>query len=740
MHNFVHNIKNHGIVKKIFLLLTAMMLGATSLWARPGYSKPVDVFQPDGTTVTLLMHGDEFLNFTTTVDGYTVIKGDDGYYRYAEKEGDMLKPTNMTARNPELRNAAEQAFLAGTQKFLHPEMTAAQKESKARAAKLYAHNYDMAQDGKRRSIVWDHIDYSNFKGLVVLVEFNDRKFTMDDPKAFYQKLTNEKNLTDNSLQHYPVPVTGSVKDYFYDNSMGIFEPTFDVIGPVTVNYSCTYPAPKDVNGNPSSNFDSRNINLMKATMNQVNALVNFRDYDLNNDGVIDMVFFVYAGYGSYVQGNDYRYMWPHAEDMSLYAAYYGMTYDGKKFGRFACSVEIQDYEAYANQHVWLDGIGTMCHEFSHVLGLADHYDTDYEQNGQARDPGSWDIMSGGTDLNYGLTPVGYNSFERHILGFCEPEVLDTPGDYELEPFDTGNKAYRVMTKKTNEEFYVENRQKQGWDLYLPGQGLIVWRADTSNPSVWQRNTVNNSPDAIYFEILGNAPITEWDLTPETNDTWADKEAAIDLFSITQKDDKTITFEAGKDLYPTQIEDFETTPLTTADASDLEGRFCRWSLANAVVTAPTDRYGNGERVVKFSKNGMLTSSKLDKHLHSLSFSIANYNQAVSFAVRTSTDGENWEILPTTAGRVKIQIAKNQKLKLTYGNIPAGTYIQFVVASNKTTECYLDDVAFAFSSSETGISTINASAANTEASYNLAGQKVGNSYRGLVIRNGRKHIKK
>jgi M6 family metalloprotease-like protein len=740
MYNFVDCFDISEIVKKIFLLLTAMMLGATSLWARPGYSKPVDVFQPDGTTVTLLMHGDEFLNFTTTIDGYTVVKGEDGYYRYAEKEGDMLKPTNMTAKNPELRNAEERAFLTGTRKFLHPEMSTAQKEFKARAAKLYADNYDRTGSNKNRASIWNRIDYNNFKGLVVLVEFNDRKFTVNDPKAFYQRLTNEKNLTDNSLQHYPVPVTGSVKDYFYDNSMGIFEPTFDVIGPVTVNYSCTYPKPKDINGNVSQDFSNRNINLMKAAMTQVNSTVNFKDYDLNADGIIDMVYFIYAGYGSYVQGNDYRYMWPHAEDMSSYSSYYAMTYDGKRFGRYACSVEIQDYEEYANQHVWLDGIGTMCHEFSHVLGLADHYDTDYEQNGQAREPGAWDLMSGGTDLNYGLTPVGYNSFERHILGFCEPDVIDTPGSYELEPFNSGNKAYRVMAKKVNEEFYIENRQNQGWDLYLPGHGLVVWRADTSKPSVWQWNEVNNSPDAIYFEILGNAPITEWDLTPETNDTWGDKGAAIDLFSITQKDDGNITFETGKDLYPSQVEDFETTPLTEADANDLQGRFCKWSLTNAIVTSPTERYGSGEHVVKFGKNSMLTSSKLDRSLHALSFSIANYSQAVNFGLRTSTDGENWEILPTTTGRVKIQVAKNQKLKLTYGNIPAGTYIQFVVASNKATECYLDDVVFAFSSNETGISTISASAADKEASYNLAGQKVGNSYRGLVISNGRKHIKK
>ena len=72
--------------KRLSILMMTLLLGTASLWARPGYSKPVDVLQPDGTTVTLLMHGDEFLSYMTTTDGYTVVKGDNGFYCYAEKQ------------------------------------------------------------------------------------------------------------------------------------------------------------------------------------------------------------------------------------------------------------------------------------------------------------------------------------------------------------------------------------------------------------------------------------------------------------------------------------------------------------------------------------------------------------------------------------------------------------------------------------------------------------------------------
>jgi hypothetical protein len=61
-------------MKRLSLIIIAMLLATVSLMARPGCSKPVSVKQPDGTTVTLLMHGDEFRHFMTTTDGYTVAK------------------------------------------------------------------------------------------------------------------------------------------------------------------------------------------------------------------------------------------------------------------------------------------------------------------------------------------------------------------------------------------------------------------------------------------------------------------------------------------------------------------------------------------------------------------------------------------------------------------------------------------------------------------------------------------
>ena len=614
-------------MEKLFVL-TTMLLMTAATWARPGYTKPVDVLQPDGSTVTLLMHGDEFLSFMTTTDGYTVVKGDGS-----------IVATGIVARNLQQRTAEENHYLAQAGKYVHADMNEAATSLKERASQMYAHNYALQTTGKKRvQEIWKLIDYSKFKGLVVLVEWNDRKFGADDPKAFYQRMTNEKNLTDNSKKYYPVNVSGSVKDYFYDNSMGIFEPTFDVIGPISIDYSCKYPLPKNADGTVNNGFSDRMINILKAAMTKANAEVDFNNYDLNSDGIIDMVFFVFAGYGSYVQGNDNHYMWPHAEDLSAYSSRLAMIYDGKRFGRYACSMEIQDYEALASQHVWLDGIGTMCHEFSHVLGLADHYDTDYEKNGQAKTAGGYDVMDGGADWNYGLNPVGYSAFERHVLGFTNPEVIETPGNYELESFQTSNKAYIVKTKKNDEDFYIENRQKERWDEYLPEYGMLVWRVDASNQQVWIKNDVNISPDNMYLELLGNAPVSSLDLTPQSYSVWGEKEAATNLYSIRQQDNGNVTFEAGKDLYPEVTEDFESTPLTDTDATGIAGKFCTWDLANATIENTTADYGTGKQMVKLMRSGTLTTSVLENGLRSLKFTVQNGSQKVRFILKIMKQGE------------------------------------------------------------------------------------------------------
>ncbi len=733
-------------MNRLFSICLLMLLGATSLWARPALSKPADVKQPDGTVITLCLHGDEFLSFSTTIDGYTVVKGADGFYRYAVKGADgQLVATSVIARNPEARTVQDLSFLAARKKMVAPKMTESQRKMKEMAAQMCAPAYKDAAMGTHRSpsAIWSHIDYNNFKGLVILVEWNDCKFTMADPAAFYQQLTNTSNLSDTSREHYPVDVNGSVRDYFRDNSMGIFDPTFDVVGPVTIDYSCTYPEPKDEEGKVTEGWFERQLNIIKAVMKEVNTTVDFTQYDLNNDGTIDMVYFIFAGYGSYVQGNDNHYMWPHANDFSYLANYYNLKYDGKKFGRYACGVELQDYESQKEQHQYLDGIGTMCHEFSHVLGLADHYDADYDENGQSQDPGEWDVMANGADPNYGLTPVGYNAFERHVLGFVEPTVLTEAGTYELQPFATGNQAFILKTGSKDDDFYLENRQKEGWDRFLPGHGLLVWRADTSTPNVWKSNKVNCDANHNYFVMVATAPNSGKlvDFTSTTDPalvSWAGQPAVMDLWDITEENG-VVTFQAGKDLFQTVVEDFEESPLSESGATDVKGVYCWWDLDKASIEQV-----DGSNVVNMQRSGTLTSSVFENGVRSLAFTVKNGSVKAKFSLRVSTDGGSFTNFRTIDNKTSVDIKKDEEAYIMYRNIPANSKIQFLFsATSASASCYLDNIAATFFDNEipTGIADVMSDTpSGNDAVYNLAGQRVNGNFKGLVIKNGRKYVNK
>ena len=742
-------------MSKRLVLIMSLLLNVAVMWGRPAYSKPVDILQPDGTTVTLVMHGDEFQSFTTTVDGYTVIKGSDGFYRYAVKQGNVLTASALVARNAEVRQEAEKAFLNSIQKMERPEMSETGKQWKEQVSKMYRSTYENLEHGQRRAItpgaLSERINYSQFKGLVVLVNWSDKTFKMVSPQGFYQKLTSEKNYKDDSKLVYPYEVKGSVRDYFYDNSMGIFDPTFDVVGPVTINYSCEYPWPKDDQGNVRAGWDNRISNILKAVLAEADKTVDFNNYDLNNDGVIDMVYVIFAGYGSYMQGNSGKYMWPHANDYSEYVNAYQRardyfnfpSYDGKKFGRYACSVEIQDFEALASQHAYPDGIGTMCHEFSHVLGLADHYQTQNSET-PAQTPGEYDLMDNGGDSNQGLSPVGYSAFERYVLGFADNTVttLDVAGNYSLEPFNTSNKAFIVKTKKNGEVFYVENRQKQGWDESLPKHGLLVWRVDTSDPKKFTSNTVNVSAGKECLQLVDNAPFTGFDLTPATNAVWEAKGAAIDLYDITTNEG-VISFEAGKDLYPVTVEDFETTPLAESGATGLTGKFCTWDLNKAAVIQATEDIGNGQHVVCLNKGGTLSSSAMEKSLRDVSFTIKNSStSSLRVYFHTSTDGTTWTAQPTATSYYTVQ--KSQSKALTFRDIPQGTRFRIGVTTNSSKEtsatCYVDDIAVTFKKEASGIESVKGiQTTNVHAPmYNLAGQRVDNGFKGLVIKNGKKVV--
>ena len=61
-------------MNKTILLLLSFFVSVCTAMAVPAHKGKVSVKQPDGSTVTIRLHGDEYMSFTTTEDGYTVVK------------------------------------------------------------------------------------------------------------------------------------------------------------------------------------------------------------------------------------------------------------------------------------------------------------------------------------------------------------------------------------------------------------------------------------------------------------------------------------------------------------------------------------------------------------------------------------------------------------------------------------------------------------------------------------------
>ncbi len=629
--------------KLTFLLLLALITGLRAI-AVPAYPLPISVPQPDGTLVSIKLVGDEFYHFNTTADGYTVMLNQAGAYVYAQSDGQSIIPTHVLAHDEGNRSIEELALLANTPKFLTDRAESQQASARRKAPR----HIDVAD-----------FDFENFHGLVILIDFPDRQFSIGDPQSFYDTLFNTENLTSyvDAYTGRTVSCKGSVKDYFKDQSNGIFKPHFDIFGP----YRSSYRSDQFTNANTQSIF--------RTILNKADADVNFRNYDGNHDGKVDMVAFIVAGYSA-AMGNNENYLWPHESILSA------ARKDNIDLDRYSCSTELYGYEATPSS-VHIDGIGTICHEFSHVLGLPDLYDTD--DNGSGGDshvPGYWDLMAAGNYNNEGLTPAGYSLFERYALGWANPQVIESEGTLTLQPLNVSHDGYILMSPTDLEFFAIENRQNTGWDTYLPGHGMLITRVDSTNVQAWNDNDVNCDPNHNYLELIRAAGSLRDDkasdpfpgtknVTAIGNETmpslksWTGSDNQFELYDITENDGIiTFSVEAAKPRYILK-ETFEQMPATTSTtASNVQGDFAKWSFSKVNVTAPGSSKCIGQHSAMTKLGGRLfTTTPITEAIGQASIKAFNASTTViKYRLEYSIDGgTTWTIAKTVNGQETADIS-------------------------------------------------------------------------------------
>lgn len=444
--------------KCIYLIATLLaLLSYGAAMAVPADPRLRSHRQPGGEVLHYYVLGDEYAHYAVTDDGLPLVLDNvRNTYMYATFKNGKVVASDVVAKDKDSRTAAElqQKDRLQIQEALLQEkqrLAAARKTATANVRRAMAMQTGNGVKGK----LTDYPTTGKRNSPVILIQFPDVEFSaMSNPKDYYTRMLNEKEFSDHGA-------TGSASDYYSDNSNRQLDITFDVYGPVKVS------KPHYYYGNRSAGA----AEVLSEACKLLDAEIDFSQYDTDNDGIVDNIFYFWAGYGEADSG-DPNDLWPCS--WNLMQAKDTLLCDGKYIGGFACSNELRTNDNDAS--VVPTGIGTFVHEFGHVLGLPDMYDTQY--NMLSFTSGYVDLMDKGSYANDSRTPPNLSGYERCVLGWATPKVLNMQADsvLTLKPVISGD-VLQIKTKNPDENFFLENRQLEGWDKYLPLHGMLAWHVD-----------------------------------------------------------------------------------------------------------------------------------------------------------------------------------------------------------------------------------------------------------------------
>lgn len=451
-------------MKKLYLMLSMLFAFGTAANAVPAKKLQKVITLTNGTQVSVELRGDEYLSWWEGTDGTA--------YR-ATADDAVFEAFDLEAQKPAA--AARRAR--------------AEQGRVARLARVK--NSLKGADDKMRGLGGDHITYKGVKkGLVVLVDFKNKKFADGHDLEYYKNVINGKDFSDEEEGY-----VGSVRDYFLAQSNGQFELDFDVVGPVTMSKNYGY------YGNDGAyQKDEKVYEMIKEACDGIQDKVNLKDYDWDGDGEADQVFFLYAGLGQ-ASGGSPGTIWPHESELRYWPCGV-LSYSTGKINTYACANELQPETQGSSRYISA-GIGTICHEFSHCLGFADMYDT---TGSGGYGMSVFDVMDQGSYNGNGFVPCNYTAFERIYAGWVEAIELESPATVKdmKSVSDYGRPFIMYNYKNTNEYFLMENRQNTGWDKGLYGSnGLLIVHVNYV-PSRWANNSVNSSAEKIQCCTVVNA--------------------------------------------------------------------------------------------------------------------------------------------------------------------------------------------------------------------------------------------
>ena len=553
--------------------LVSSFVGASSIWAIQASPFLMNSTQPDGSVVQIRKVGNEHFNYTLTgEDSVLIVRDSSGYWNYADEHG---KKTGIRVHAKSKRGQKEKKFLRNRdsrqilEKFHRNHRKKREKELENQPLMLQssADAPQMANEWggwgggvtQPTNTNWPTRPTLNsvrkegdVRGLVVLVQFSDVKFKRDNAHEEYSDYLNKEGYSNFYM-------SGSVRDFFIENSMGKYRPTFDVAGPITLRGNRNSYG-SQVNPN---NIAAGAVNAISEAMDSLMARgMDFSPYDSDGDKIVDFVYMIYAGVGS-ADTDVQAAIWPHSYNVRK------RLNSGYTMNRYACSPEIDGQSYMINKNTTaLNGIGTFCHEFCHVLGLQDHYDVNVNDTRMKTrfTPGAWDLMDAGSyncpqnrSYTTSCSPANLNAFERYSLGWLEPRRLEISDTTFVLNSVLENDGLVLTSKNDNEYYFVDFRLKQHFDIGLPNKGMLIWHINYDRYA-WMNNAVNVSDpmrvDLVEADGDANARTITSDAFPTSRVnsfngfvTWSGDSLGLEIYDI-KIADSVVTFKTrGKRVSP-----------------------------------------------------------------------------------------------------------------------------------------------------------------------------------------------
>jgi immune inhibitor A len=274
--------------------------------------------------------------------------------------------------------------------------------------------------------------------------------------------------------------TGSMRDFYAENSREHLDLDGQVVG--WLRLPQTYAFYTDGKSGTSPGSYPRNAQKMAEDAVRLAAnAVNFKNFDGDGDGFLDGLFLIHAGEGAETDADEATRggkIWSHQWNLTAPFTSGGVSV-------YAYCTEPEDGR-----------VGVFCHEFGHMLGLPDLYDTTNRSHGV----GAWCVMGAGSWNDDGLRPAHFCAWAKARLGWLRPRVVRGAGRLTLEPVEAPHDGdvFRLWTggRAGDEYFLLENRQQVGFDRKLPGAGLLIWHIDETRS--------NNDNPGAYLVALEQA--------------------------------------------------------------------------------------------------------------------------------------------------------------------------------------------------------------------------------------------